>query len=434
MSNWPSATVAALQGEGVLVVEDGNHGEYRPRPDEFVAEGTSFIRAADLADGEVDFDGAGNINEVALRRLRKGIGEPGDILFSHKGTVGKLARVPDDAPPFVCSPQTTFWRVLDDSRLRRDYLYAFMRSRAFIEQWRARKGETDMADYVSLTAQRQLRVVVPPIDVQRRIAAPLSALDDLIENNRRRIKLLEQMARAIYREWFVHFRYPGHEAAGLVDSPEGPIPDAWDWTTLGDAARWLSGGTPRTSVPEYWNGDIPWITSGSLTSRFLDRSERMVTRLGAKNGTRLVDRDTLLFVVRGMSLVKEFRVGITDVRLAFGQDCKALVAGPEFEKLFLGFAVIDRADEIQGMVELAGHGTGKLSTDRLKAISVLHPPAPIQRRFVEAISPIRDSISHLRWCNDQLAALRDLLLPKLVSGQIDVSHLDLEALVEATSA
>jgi len=240
MTEWPSLTVAELQRAGVLLVEDGNHGEYRPRRNEFVDNGTAFIRAADLSDGEVQFVGAGRIDDVARTRIRKGIGQPGDVLFSHKGTVGKLARVPADAPPFICSPQTTFWRVLDESRLRRDYLYAYMRSRTFIEQWWARKGETDMADYVSLTAQRELRVVVPPAAVQQRIGWPVATLDDLIANNRRQVAVLEDMARVIYREWFVHFRYPGHENATLIDSPLGPIPIGWTARPFAEAASFTS--------------------------------------------------------------------------------------------------------------------------------------------------------------------------------------------------
>src|SRR5262245_49126422 len=103
-AEWPTATVAELQGEGILLVEDGNHGEYRPRPGEFVESGVAFIRAADMDAGRVLFESASKINELARERITKGIGAPGDILLSHKGTVGKVALVPEDAPQFVCSP------------------------------------------------------------------------------------------------------------------------------------------------------------------------------------------------------------------------------------------------------------------------------------------------------------------------------------------
>ena len=134
--------VSELQDDGMLLVEDGNHGEYRPRADEFGDGEYSFIRAADLDSGRVLFESAERINDKAVERIRKGVGQGGDILFSHKGTVGKLAPAPLDSPPFVCSPQTTFWRSLDQDRLDRRYLYCFMRSRAFTEQWMARSNET----------------------------------------------------------------------------------------------------------------------------------------------------------------------------------------------------------------------------------------------------------------------------------------------------
>lgn len=122
-SNDEVATVSSLQEAGALLVEDGNHGEYRPRRDEFVVDGVAFVRAADISGGFVDFERADAIDEVALERLRKGIGLPGDILLTHKGTVGRVARVPNDAPPFVCSPQTTFWRILDPNRLDPGFSY-----------------------------------------------------------------------------------------------------------------------------------------------------------------------------------------------------------------------------------------------------------------------------------------------------------------------
>ena len=142
-------SVLELQNKGTLLVEDGNHGEYRPRSDEFGQGEHAFIRAADIDDGRVLFDSAQRINDQALARIRKGVGQGGDVLFSHKGTVGKLALVPLDAPPFVCSPQTTFWRTLDEGRIDRRYLYYFMRSSAFTDQWMARSNETDMAAYVT---------------------------------------------------------------------------------------------------------------------------------------------------------------------------------------------------------------------------------------------------------------------------------------------
>ena len=136
--------VAELEQNGTLLVQDGNHGEYRPRQHEFGNGKTAFIRASNLDQGRVFFESSDHINDVASNRIRKGIGQGGDIIFSHKGTVGKLALTPLDAPPFVCSPQTTFWRTLNENAIDRRYLYYFMQSEEFVNQWSSRKGETDM--------------------------------------------------------------------------------------------------------------------------------------------------------------------------------------------------------------------------------------------------------------------------------------------------
>jgi type I restriction enzyme S subunit len=220
MSNeWPQRTVHELQQDGILLVEDGNHGENRPRPDEFGEGEVSFIRAADMADGRVLFDTAQRINETAVRRIRKGIGYAGDILLSHKGTVGKVAFVPSECPPFVCSPQTTFWRTLDQNKIDRRFLYAFLCSLDFRKQLDARANETDMAGYVSLTAQRTFEVPLPPIDVQRFIGRILGSLDDKIELNRRMNATLESMAQAIFKSWFIDFDPVHRNAAVRLDKP-----------------------------------------------------------------------------------------------------------------------------------------------------------------------------------------------------------------------
>ncbi len=238
MSKWASYTVAQLQGSGWLLVEDGNHGEYRPRAHEFGIGSTAFIRAADIDDGRVRFETASIINDVALARIRKGIGRGGDILFSHKGTVGKIARIPLNAPPFVCSPQTTFWRTLDEERLDRGFLFAYMRSRAFRDQWTSRKGETDMADYVSLTAQRELLVSLPRIDEQRAIGAFLGALDEKIELNREMNRTLEATAQVFFKSWFVDFdpvleKIAG-EPSGLTGHLDQAIPRSFAPSELGE--------------------------------------------------------------------------------------------------------------------------------------------------------------------------------------------------------
>jgi type I restriction enzyme S subunit len=174
------------------------------------------------------------------------------------------------------------------------------------------------------------------------------------------------------------------------------FPIGWDRVSLGDAADWLSGGTPKTDNPEYWGGEIPWITSGSLVEWNLKRSDRTLTELGLNSGSRLVPAGTTLFVVRGMSLKTEFRIGIAKTPVAFGQDLKALRAKEGIEAGFLAYAIKAQTETILELVDEAGHGTGRLNTDQLKALTIPLPPLSEQRSITELLGGLDNKIESNR--------------------------------------
>ena len=165
---------------------------------------------------------------------------------------------------------------------------------------------------------------------------------------------------------------------------------------LSDCATWYSGGTPKTSVDEYWGGPIPWITSGSLTQFRLRDSERRLTELGLNNGSRLVPAGSTLFVVRGMSLNSEFRVGIAQRDLAFGQDCKALVAREGILPEYLAYSVAGRSREVLSMVDQAAHGTGRLPTDLIGSLGIRVVSLEEQEQVVGILSAFDDLIENNR--------------------------------------
>ena len=133
---------------------------------------------------------------------------------------------------------------------------------------------------------------VPPLPVQQRIAGILSAYDELIENSQRRIRILEAMARALYREWFVHFRFPDYEKLPRVASPLGDIPKGWEVRTVADSFEISGGGTPSRKESEYWEGGtIQWFSPSNLTgagTMFMDDSDELITERGlAESSARL---------------------------------------------------------------------------------------------------------------------------------------------------
>ncbi len=435
---WRTATVADLQREGILLVEDGNHGEYRPRPDEFVESGVAFVRAADMDKGRVLFQSAAKINERARQRITKGIGAPGDVLLSHKGTVGKVALVPEDAPRFVCSPQTTFWRTRDEQRLDRKYLHAFLRSPAFHAQLATRAGETDMAPYVSLTSQRGFSVTLPPLDTQRAIAHILGALDDKIELNRRMNETLEAMARALFKSWFVDFdpvrakadgRNPGLPKAiadffpaRLVDSELGEIPEGWEVLPFTDTVEVISGGTPKTTVAEYWDGNIPWfsvVDAPANSDVWVIDTEKSITRAGVENSaTRLLPVGTTIISARGTV----GRIALVGTPMAMNQSCYGLGGKTGSTGLFNYFAT----GELVAILQQHAHGSvfDTITRDTLSGVLVAKPSTEAVDAFERHVGHVLRRILTNLHESRTLSELRDTLLPQLISGDLRVKGVE----------
>jgi type I restriction enzyme S subunit len=411
--DWPWETVAQLQEQGVLLVEDGNHGEYRPRPAEFTDEGTAFIRAADLSDGQVVFESAGRITGIALRRIRKGVGKPGDVLFSHKGTVGKVALVGDDAPPFVCSPQTTFWRSLDARRLDHRFLYAYMRSPEFYRQWVVRKGDTDMADYVSLSAQRTLLVPTPPLDIQWKINLMLSTYDDFVKNNNRRIQILEETAQRIYEEWFVGFRCPGHDNDSLCQSVIGRIPGGWTAAPLSSLAGITMGQSPPSSAYNRDGVGLPFHQGvGSYGALF------PVHGVYSSQGNRIAEAGDVLVSVRA----PVGRLNLANRRLILGRGLGAVraEAAPR-GYLWQALKHFFREEDVMG----GGSIFQSVTKRDVEGIKLPWPGRALANTFSDIIEPIWGLLETLTSQADNLRKTRDLLLPRLISGEVDVTNLDI---------
>lgn len=188
---------------------------------------------------------------------------------------------------------------------------------------------------------------------------------------------------------------------------------AWQHAALGDAGAWVSGGTPSTSNPAYWGGQIPWMSSKSLTEFKIHDSDRRVTSLGAESGTRVVSKDTILMVVRGMSLKSEFRMGITQREVALSQALKGLIPRSDIEPTFLAYALKARTPEVLDMVDEAGHGTGRLQTDRLFALKLGIPPMAEQREIVATLGALDNKLDS----NQRLISL----IPKMIRARIVAS-------------
>jgi type I restriction enzyme S subunit len=196
------------------------------------------------------------------------------VVIGRKGSLGTVFFSAYDFWPH----DTTLW-IKDFHGNDERFAYYFLQT-MHLEQYDAGASNPTLnRNHIHL-----IPICYPPLPTQRKIAAVLSAYDDLIENNTRRIAVLEEMARLLYQEWFVRFRFPGHEDVAMVDSELGPVPEGWEVKPIGEAIETLGGGTPSTKNPEYWdNGTITWFTPSDLTSAgtmFISESSRQITELG----------------------------------------------------------------------------------------------------------------------------------------------------------
>lgn len=262
------------------------------------------------------------------------------------------------------------------------------------------------------TVVQNTAIHAPPIREQRRIASILSAYDDLIENNRRRIQLLEQIARLLYKEWFVHLRFPGHENVKIKNG----VPDGWEKKTAFDVMDVLSGGTPKTNMPDYWGDEIPFFTPKDTTeSPYVFLTEKMLTDAGLKNcNSKLYPKDTVFITARGTV----GNINCAAVSMAMNQSCYALVAKPPLNQVFLYFAIKEGVEQFR--TRAVGAVFDAIIRDTFKLIPFVVPEEKLVRLFTNYARPILSQIHTLMNQTQKLAQARDLLLPGLMNGGITV--------------
>lgn len=245
---------------------------------------------------------------------------------------------------------------------------------------------------------------------QCRIADILSGYDDLIENNRRRMALLEEAARQLYREWFIRLRFPGHEHTRITNA----VPEGWEKITTISAMDVLSGGTPKTNVSDYWDGDIPFYTPKDGTEAcFVLETERNITDLGLKNcNSRLYQPETVFISARGTV----GKLNLASRPMAMSQSCYALRGKGHVSQLFLFCALKEAIEHFKQ--HAVGAVFDAIVVDTFKLIPFTVPDEKMVRLFEGTVTPVFGQIANLMEQNQKLRAARDLLLPRLMSGEL----------------
>ena len=381
-----------------------------------------YLSAKNFKSSGLDLSNVEYISEVDYEKhfgkTKKAVTTPvkGDVLFGIIGSLGTPYTV-KDKDRFGLSSSVAILR--PSKGLCSDYLYHFMTSSAFQSAVHAIKSGVAQG-FLSLEMVKNLPLVTHEISVQKKIAAILSAYDELIDNNQRRIVLLEKMAEEIYREWFVRLRFPGHDKVKFVKG----VPEGWRLVKLENAFRYTGGGTPTKEVGRYWDaGDVNWFTPSDITGAegiFLDRSGEQCTDEGFNNSS------AKMFPAYSVMLTSRATIGAVGINLTTActnQGFITCIPNVQYPLPYLYHWIKLAKPHFE---LLSGGATfSELTKGTFKRIEILTPPEPLTTEFARIELPLFKAIENFLQVNRKLTETRDNLLPRLISGKLSVENLDI---------
>jgi len=384
---------------------------------DYIDFGVPVIRGTNLSDGmRFSFEDFVFVSDEKANELLANNAQPGDLVFTQRGTVGQVGLIPLTSPykRFVIS-QSQMKLTPDSDHVDSLFLYYYFSAPATVKEIQNLAFSAGVP-HINLDILRNFEVTVPPLQLQRRIAGILSAYDELIENNRRRIKILEDMARSLYREWFVNFRYPGHEKVPLVDSSLGPIPKGWEVKKLGELTAYLNRGL--SPIYDENGGSI-------VINQKCIRDQRLSLE-PARRQTRPIPLDKR--VRFGDVLINSTGVGtlgrVAQVYEELGDwtvDTHVTIARPKDQSCldFFGCTLLVKQETFDRL-GLGATGQTELSRTSIANVDLVVPPTKIQNRFGEIVRPTRTAAMTYAKQIQNLSRTRDILLPRLLSGQVEL--------------
>lgn len=261
---------------------------------------------------------------------------------------------------------------------------------------------------------KKLKILIPDLPTQKRIADILSAYDDLIENNNRRIALLEKAAQELYKEWFVRFRFPGYENAKF----ENGLPEGWERKKISVYYDTCSGGTPSRTHEEYFESGIyPWVKTGEIKDCIIiDTDEYITEEAVKKSSAKLLPAKSVAMAMYGVNIGQ---LGYFDRQMTCNQACCVFSDKRSFSSKHYLFQYLKSIREYLLLISF-GAAQQNLSQELIKKIKIVMPSDYVVRAFEEKFDTIYDSIKTLMCKNQNLAKQRDLLLPRLMNGKLEV--------------
>ena len=375
--------------------------------------GIPVVMPKDLIGGKISQDSIARVSEAHVQRLSRHIIQKDDILYSRRGDVGRCALATDYEAGWLCG--TGCLKVtINTSKANPKFIFYQLQQPATVG-WVEKHAVGATMLNLNTTILGNVPLWLPQMDVQNHIADILSAYDDLIENNQKQIKLLEEAARRLYKEWFVDLHFPSYEHTKIVDG----VPEGWNVLHISDVCDTIGGGTPSTKVKEYYqNGSIPWVTPTDITKNdslvLLDTATKITNEGLNHSSAKIVPPGTILMTSRAS--VGFF--GICDFPVCTNQGFISCVSYQHDVQMYLLYNLLNRVDEIRG--KAGGSTYLEISKKTFREFEIIVPNIKILTLFQVSTEK---SIEQIRILSKQIAELkqaRNCLLAKLMNKKVEV--------------
>lgn len=377
-----------------------------------------MIRTTNVKGGRVNLEDTRYVDEAVYRKwTRRFKPRRDDVILTREAPLGEVGLLRSDEHVFL-GQRTMAYRA-NPTKLDQRFLYYSLIGPTLQAQIRM-YGAGSTVEHMRVPQAESLQIPFPDLASQQKIAAILSAYDDLIANNQRRITLLERMAEDIYREWFVRLRFPGHEQVKI----EKGVPQGWTLVKTEKAFKFYGGATPARDTARFWqNGDVNWFTPTDITGAegmFLAASGEKCTEEGLRNCS------STLFPPYAVMMTSRATIGAIGINLTPACTNQGFITGIPNEAYPLAYLYHWLKLGKPHFESLSGGSTfAELTKGTFKRMEILTPPQPLVEKFQTLVAPLLKAIeTHLK-ANASLKSTRDALLPRLISGKLAVAALDI---------
>lgn len=382
--------------------------------------GIEVINQRCIRDGKIDFNLVRNHdpnkNFSDEKKLKKY-----DVLVNSTGvgTLGRVAQFYNDNVEVIYTADSHVTIIRAEDHINKVYFgYAIKEKENFIESMG--EGSTGQTELSRIRLEEEVFINVPPIKIQNNIAEILLNIDKKLEINNKIIENLESQAQAIFKSWFVDFE--PFQDRNFVESELGLIPEGWEVNQIGKITSCKLGGTPSRKKEDFWGGEIPWINSGAVNKERILHGTEYITEEGLNSSaTKLLPKKTTLVAITGATLGK---VSLLEIDCCTNQSVIGILENEEMPYEFIYLFIKKNIKNI--ILNKTGAAQQHINLNDIRTTKILIPDSSVMGLFKNLMSPIFRQIENLHFQNQTLAQTRDTLLPRLMSGEIDVSNIKID--------